>query len=386
MVTKNDKKRNIAVRSENIIEARFSLTSKQNNILDMVFSQIQNDDVYQYEISVDKYKHLYKIDTSNLYRDLRKAAKDIQGKGFYIVDKVKNEEIFYVWFSKIHYIPNEGRIKVNIDRDLKKLLYEVKKKIYYDIEYTLNFSSSYSQRMYYYLKSFEDTGWRKDNIEDLQKKLECPKTYQNYSNFKKYVLDVCKAEINATCDIMFDYEVEKTGKKVSHVYFAVNKKNDINNPVMNELAITDSNDDIDEIFIKNTIQEPILNDDIAKIINATNTGFEEQKNNKELNKDQVTTDIRTYFNFNYLSAKKYFHEKLKGEGVFIAILLSALKGNWHLQSKYKKKSVKSESNNTKPNQQTKKEKQMTFNDYPQREYDMDELERKLLGWDDDNAV
>lgn len=374
MVSKSDKKRNIAVRSENIIEARFSLTSKQNDILDMVFSQIENDETYTYEISVDKYRHLYKIDTSNLYRDLKKATKDITGKGFYIVDKEKNEEIFYVWFSKIHYIPNEGKIKVNIDKDLKKLLYEVKKKIYYDIEYTLNFSSSYSKRMYYYLKSFEDTGWRKDNIDDLQKKLECPRTYQNYANFKKYVLDVCKAEINSNSDIMFEYDAEKTGRKVTHVNFVVNKKQDLINPSVNELAVGDSSDEdiLDEVLIMATVQEEIKKDDISKIINSCTTGYKSQNEIKS---------IREYFLFNYSSAKKYYEKK--EDGIFIAILLSALKSNWYGETKkkksnYKKKSVEPDNNiktNIKPKQIS------IFNNFPQREYDFDELERKLLGWD-----
>ncbi|WP_291566930.1 MULTISPECIES: replication initiation protein [unclassified Clostridium] len=368
MAGKNDVKRNIAVRSDSIIEARFSLTTKQNDILDMLFTEIQNDEAYQYEISVDKYKHLYKVDTSNLYRDLKKAAKSFEGKGFYIVDKEKDEEIYYVWFSKIHYIPKEGKIKVNIDPDLKKLLYEVKKKIYYDIEYTLNFGSSYSQRMYYYLKSFEDTGWRKDAIENLQRKLDCPKTYQNFANFKKYVLEVCKSEINSSSDIMFDYNVEKTGRKVTHIYFTINKKTDLINPQKNELALDLDSNEIDEIFIKNTIKEKINNEDIEKVIKACRAGFKAQ--------DEIL-DIREYLILNYSCAKDYYYKTLGEEGVFIAILLSAVKSNWHKNKKvnYKKKSVKS-------NKQSNKYKQMTFNDYSQRSYDWDKLENQLLGWEE----
>ena len=52
---------NIAVRSESIIEARFSLTSKQNDLLDMLLCEIENDDVYSYVLSVDKYKELYSL-------------------------------------------------------------------------------------------------------------------------------------------------------------------------------------------------------------------------------------------------------------------------------------------------------------------------------------
>ena len=61
----------ICRRPEIIIEARFNLTKKQNDILDMVFASIENDDKLRYEIDVAKYGKLYNIkDKSNIYRTL----------------------------------------------------------------------------------------------------------------------------------------------------------------------------------------------------------------------------------------------------------------------------------------------------------------------------
>jgi len=241
----------IARRPENIIEARFSLTSKQNDILDMLMSQIENDDKIQYVISVDAYKELYCTDTSNLYRDLERAVKGFEGKGFTLLDKLTGDEVYYVWFSVIRYKKRLGEIQVNVDLLFKKLLCEVKKRIYYKIEYTLNFKSIYSKRIYYYLKSFEDTGWRIDNIVDLQYKMECPKSYtSNFSNFKIKVLDIADREINAESDIKFKYEPLKVGNKITKIKWYVTSKYKTDKYLQEEIAIDLNGVEIKEIDTK----------------------------------------------------------------------------------------------------------------------------------------
>lgn len=359
MKKKNDKQ--MAVRSESIVEARFSLTGKQNDILDMLFSEIENDDKCSYELSVDKYKAIYNTDTSNIYRDLKKAVKSFETKGFYIIDKINNQEIYYAWFSKIYYKNNDGKIVVDIHKDLKKMLYEVKKKIYYDINYTLNFSSNYSKRLYYYLKSYEDTKWRKDKVEVLLKKLECPTSYEEFKFFKKYVLEVAKKEINSTSDIFFDYELEKVGRKVEYIIFSIHKKQDV--IANSELAIDDIRD-ISIDYMKVVISEKMSSEDLNKVykvldeLDISKTKFENKKD---------------YFIRNYELASRYYNNTCAGDGVFVAILISALKDNW---TKNKSKGLSSKK---KPNVK-KKTKKGSFNDYEQREYDFNDLEWKLLGW------
>lgn len=357
----------IAIRSSSIIEARFSLTARQNNIIDMLLSDIKNDDKTTYEICVDNYKNLYHMDTSNIYRDLRNAVDSFKGKGFKTLDEATGHEVYYVWFSKIEYIPKEGKIKVNIDKDLKKLLYEVKKKIYYDIEYTLNFGSTYSQRVYFYLKSFEDTTWRKDKVDDLIVKLECPTSYNNFANFKKYVLEVAKSEINGNSDILFDYKPEKTGRKVTHVRFDIKKKLDIKNAETNELAITSATSEEEGLTYEYINQLSKYTFDLTEVTDIISAA------KKYYNNDLGFNSMRDFYRINFDLACKYYEQK-NGAVVLMPQIISSLKNNWAGQSQksnYKKKSVNS-----------KTKRQMAFTDYEQRTYDYDDLERKLLGWDE----
>lgn len=350
-------KKIMTVRPENIIEARFSLSNKQNSIVDIVLSKLRDDDNLTYELDVKEYEYLIKTDTSNIYRDFKKAVKGFEKAGVNIFDKETKEETWFAWFSKIKYKDKQGKIEVNIDKDFKKILYEVKKKIFFDLAYTLNMKSNYSQRVYYYMKSFEDTGWRIDLIDDLTKKLEAPESYKNFANMKKYVLDKAKEEINEITDILFDYEPVKSGRKVTHIKSTIKSKN---KNIINYKKMSVE-------FIIATIGDLIDGEiDAKKILNALDYAVKESKNPK--NKKEEITNIEEYFQTQVDITTRYFHNNKKAP--FIALLITAIKQGWNY-SENKQLSFGS------------------FNNFESRDIynnpqQMKLLEEKLLGWDKDD--
>lgn len=222
------------IRPNEIIEGTFGkgLTASSYDILDIIFSKIKNDNNTCIEININDYKKLYKQDKSNIYRDMEKAVKTFiikndkgeQGiRSFTYFDNMGNECIC-AWFSEIRYMPKQGVIRVEISKTLKDIFLFMKSKIYYDLETTVNLNSEYSKRIYYLLKTFENTGWRKDNVKDLQVKLECPKSYAQWNQFKTNVLDVAYEEINLKTDINFEYDAIKEKRKVSKVNFSIKSK------------------------------------------------------------------------------------------------------------------------------------------------------------------
>lgn len=331
----------IAVRPNALIEARYDLTSRQNDIMDMVLSKLEDDNNYLYELNVNDYRKLYKGDTSNIYRDLKKAVKSMEGTGFYLINTTNKgieKETFFVWFASIDYLETEGKIVVEVGQRLKGLLIEMKKRIYYKIEYPLNFSSIYSKRIYYYLKSFEDTCWRIDNLDKLRDKLQCPKSYDKYGLFRTKVLDMAYEEINNCSDISFDYEEIKTGRKVTSIKFIIKQ----NKNARNEIAVTSTEtikgqqsiEDISNIHIVKGIIDNINDDGAIAIFNVANGDIKKIKE-----KYSIISKFKTVDNLT-------------------GAMIQAIKEDWTTNG----------INNR------------TFNNFEAREYDYDELEKKLLGW------
>ncbi|MCR3760009.1 replication initiation protein [Clostridium felsineum] len=331
------KKKLVAMRPEKLIEARYNLTSKENDIIDMILNTIKDDGKHVYKIDIEKYKNLFVSGSTNVYRDIKKATKDLFTKHnkFIIKDKALGKEFYFTWFSMLNYNDKDGSIYFEIGETLKAALLEMKKRIYYELQYTLNFRSIYSKRIYYMLKSFSDTGWRIDNIDDLQYKLNCPPSYKNYAVFKNKVLVQAQKEINGS-DISFDFTPIKTGKKVTGIKFLIKDTNTVK--VKNEVACTSAkeNDKAKEV------QEIFKNHEITK--------KEAEGILKESGGDlNVIRNCYTYaLNKNVKNIVGYIRTLVKD--------FKEPKANVVVDN---------------------------FNNYGQRKYDFEKIERGLLGWEDD---
>ena len=356
----NMEDKNIATRPMAIIEAKFDLDSKQNDIIDMLLTEISDDGKLVYELNIEKYKKIYTSDTSNIYRDMKKAVKNFEKKGFHAI--IDGTETWFTWFTKIAYYDGEGRVTLKMDSELKDLLTEVKQRICYDIGNTLNCVSKYSKRLYYYLKLYEDTGWRIDTIENLHSKMKCPDSYmKNYGKFKEKVLNVALQEINNITDIQFDYEEIKEGRRVVRLKFNIKNKNVI--PKIIEVKNPEMSVEVNEL-----LKDLLTREDVVKVENVLEQYFNNKTKSKTSNKIDFLKE-----KIEYLET----YPKTNEEGSsYIALLLSALKGDW----------VKLDRKITKPQKKfgNEKVKQLGFHNFTGRQYtkeEDEELERKLLGWD-----
>lgn len=345
--------KNMAVRPLSIIEAKFDLDSKQNDIIDMLLTEIQDDNQLVYELNIEKYKKIYNSDTSNIYRDMKKATKGFENKGFHT--QIDGKEVWFTWFTKIVYADKEGKIQLKVDSELKDLLTEVKQRICYDIGNTLNCVSKYSKRLYFFLKLYEDTGWRIDTIENLCAKLKCPDSYvKNYGKFKEKVLNVAIHEINNITDLYFDYEEIKQGRKVVRLKFNISNKNV--RPKLIENKYPEMSAEIYEL-----VKDLLKDDDIKKVEKALPIGFASKKKSKAKNEIEYLKE-----KIKYLENYPKTHEEGSS---YIALLLTAIKGDW----------IKVE--NVSKKQNTKKPK-LRFDNFKGRDYDFDALEQMALGYEE----
>lgn len=229
--TQNEKKKvrkkggnEVAFRPQSIVEARYNLDRRQNDIMDIAFGMIDDQvDKKEYSIRVADVKEYYNIeDKSHAYRFLKQAVESLEGKGF----KLKKDEdtsIFYPWFSKITYVrakdEENSHIDFKMDDDLKRMIVESRRGAYYSIRYAINLSNKYAKRLYYLFQDRKnwnlknpdmETGVFTIAIEELLRMLDCPKSYK-YTDFKRYVIKPSMEQINGSTDIYFEY-VENRGK------------------------------------------------------------------------------------------------------------------------------------------------------------------------------
>ncbi|MCE3047809.1 replication initiation protein [Helicobacter kayseriensis] len=88
-----------------------------------------------------------------------------------------------------------------------------------NVEYIKQFESKYAIRIYALLKDYRKMAYRDFDMEDLHKILQLPKSYLDYGQFKKRVLDPAIVEINEKSDLFISKieEIKKQRKKVLRI-------------------------------------------------------------------------------------------------------------------------------------------------------------------------
>lgn len=216
------KNRNIVKQDYKLINAKYKLNTSEIKFIMTVLAQINmNDEEFStYEIKVSELEE--KLQAEQNETRLKQFAKQLMSKPLEV--PTDTGWIVFNWFSKIQYIRGQSKFIVRIDGDLKPYLLDLKKRfVQYNLRYILPLTSNYSIRIYQLLKEYEKATKRTFTVDELMDILQVPKSLKRYDNFKRKILKVAEKELIEHCDIFFEYEEIKEGKRVNEILFRIKK-------------------------------------------------------------------------------------------------------------------------------------------------------------------
>ncbi|MBL4937742.1 replication initiation protein [Clostridium sp. YIM B02515] len=332
-------KNNWIYQSNKLLESSYTLTVLEQKILRILASMIKKDDVdfkeYEFKAS-DLAKIMGSKNNKNIYRELDKLTDILMTR----VVRIKNMDNNN--FEKYHFVEvvkySDGILKLKINPEMKPFYINLDWYTKYQLKNILQFKSTYSFRFYELLKQYQTIGSRSISIEDIRLKLDIKKDeYPKYANLKQKVIIPAQKEINEKSDISFEFHEIKESRKVVAINFKIT-----NTKIEQELLITsdtrpDSNrDKIQEV--KSIIIEDITELEVSSILNAAKGDVDIIREKYEIAK--VSDRIKN----------------------IVSWMLTAIKEDYQWPKGKKKAS--------------------TFNNFEQRKYDFDSLEKKLLGWEE----
>lgn len=355
MVNMDNIENKLVVQANTLIEASYKLKPSQQKFLRVMASMIDfgDEDFKMYEFKVSELMELYGIKDQSKYSEIPKQTKELMGN--VLTFKDEKSEVLVPFLSFYKHEKGEGTIKVQFHPFLKPFyLYLNKENPFtkYKLKNIVSLKSTYSIRFYELLKQYEGIKSRILTIEELRQifKIE-PSEYTRYNDFKRKVILQAQKELPLKTDISFDFEEIKTGRKITALKFYIhqNKVKMINEPnAFDEVSVTVS-EDIEP-------KEMNLEDGMKTIINMMNAhnvnGSEAMKIYKSAKGDM-----------NHIS-KVYNHFKNKNADNFVALMIKMVKPGEF-------------------NEPKKGIKKTSFNNFKGRDYDYDDLEKKLLGWDNE---
>lgn len=365
----------VLFKSNALVKAKHELNVVDNRIMQLVFLNIQKNNIHkEYNnvaiITKNDLKNVItnktdrtKGDINKLLNDLEKEdSKKIQCDDSYIdqaLERLRKNNINvqvgkmrggFSLISAWRYVEDTDKIQVEVPNLLLGFLRDYKETGYTPINVTkyISINSSNSQRIYELIRAWSGTNTSVEyTVDELKEYLMLTNKYKVFADFKKRVIEPSRCELREK-ELLDIYKVEyiKKGNKIHSIRFYVR---DLEPRTYNFTSkkIIDSNfTTVCKVALTNSKKKPLLADKTLKEL-AKKYGEEEVNISYEILKTNNSI------------------EKVKAPKKYIIGILDN-----------RKKDFRQSLNriNNKPS---------NFNNFTQREYDYEKLERQLLGWASD---
>jgi plasmid replication initiation protein len=136
------------------------------------------------------------------------------------------QEIHASLFSHVRYVYGERKVYVSFDPILKPYYLQLKK---HYTEYSLlefvQLRSTYSQRLFEYLASWNEKDEIVVPIEELHELMQIPDSYRkSYVDFRKRILDQAHKEITSETSLKYEWEPIRYKRKIVAIRFIFSRK------------------------------------------------------------------------------------------------------------------------------------------------------------------
>ncbi len=207
-------------KSNAICRARWSPCSVlEPRIIAVLASKISKDDKEFAEYAI----HLTEITKGarggNVYTDVKNAIRNMMSRVIEIY--VNGNWVFYNVFMKCEFIREHGLINISFHKDLKDHYLEIGKNFTkYELCEFMALPSIYSQRIYEYLRSWDDMDGCTASLCDLHKMMQTPESLnKNFKDFRRRVLEKAHKDIHAHTTMKYKWSAIKSGARVVEIKF-----------------------------------------------------------------------------------------------------------------------------------------------------------------------
>ncbi len=211
---------------------------KTDNIIDInddiVLDQLKNVPM-EYKLSKTDFMNFTNIRHDNLAREIKKTCFSLLSKVIDTPNPLRPNDTksfkMFTWFTDANYKDDESYIILTVNKETLKRLAVFTRYATITFQYIAPLKNKHSLSLYLVCKILQSQHYSnkvlKLSINELKAKLGLEKKYVKVTQLKEYVLDVVSSEINDKTDLVFDYELHKTGKRFTDITLKFSQKKDI---------------------------------------------------------------------------------------------------------------------------------------------------------------
>ena len=218
-------KNNLVVKSNQVVEASYTLTTLEQRLILSVIAQIPkgqevSDDVL-YPISIETVVKLGG-DANIFYTNIKEALNRLYDRSIVLRDM--DESTSFRWIQQKRETKS-GELSIRFSAPilpfLSNLSTEFTKYLESDI---VGMTSTYAIRFYELMMQYRSTGKREISLEDLRWMFQLQNKYPVWADLKRWVIDQATKEINQYSPYKLTIETKKTGRKITSIVLSFQDK------------------------------------------------------------------------------------------------------------------------------------------------------------------
>jgi len=230
-------KNNSLAQANKLIEAGYTITKNEQLLLFAMISLInpKDEQFLTFTTTTEQLAQILGIHPSTALREFDKITDRLMSRVIRINTTKGWKKIQWVSRAKVE----ENIVSLQFHNDLKPFLLELKKTGNFtqiSLGVVIHFRSVYTIRIYQLLKEYASKrmSYFEFSVEEIRNMLlnEQSKKYPVFGDFKKWVLNIAKKELETKdpetnlykSDLSFTLETRRTGRKISHLKFMIKKQ------------------------------------------------------------------------------------------------------------------------------------------------------------------
>ena len=218
---------NLIVKSNQVVEAGYELTTNEQRLILLGISKIPKEQdinpYFGYEITAQEIATAYNIHPKTAYRELREASNKLYERS--IIIRNEQQTMKLRWASSIiadnpyptDVFPDEHwkRVVIFFNPQILPYLSNLKANFTQYLQSDISdVSGAYTIRFYELICQYRTIGKREVSIQDLRFILNIGDKYPLFYDFKKRVIEPAIKEINEKTPMQISYEQKKKGKTI----------------------------------------------------------------------------------------------------------------------------------------------------------------------------
>ena len=222
----HDNKSNYMVAMSNaLVQSGYALTLNEKRLVALAASKIDSRKPMKspsIRVTASEFEKTYGIHVKTAFRELRAAGRGLFDRKITFIEQGKKGQIItdIRWVNKAKYYEGEGWIELQFYDELLPHLTKLTKRFTtYKLEQARSLKKMYSWRILELMMMHKSNGHFEMNLDEFIEVLELPKSYHQFNDMRRRVLDPCCKELSKNSGYTVEYDTLKRGRKVHRLIF-----------------------------------------------------------------------------------------------------------------------------------------------------------------------